>query len=73
MHRSQLVPLSRWAIKKRAYVAKLKAQKAAEEKLVTDLIGVAAKYIQTSDLHDFSNEVRTLLEEHHKRSLSNEC
>lgn len=60
---------------KRAHLAKRKALKFAEIlevsqiALTTELINIAAKYIPTEHIIDFSNEVRTFLDEHHKKEL----
>jgi hypothetical protein len=42
---------------------KLEASNAQQ---VSALIGIAAKYIQTAYIHDFSNEIRAFMDEHHK-------
>jgi hypothetical protein len=56
---------SLWARKKREYILRLKAQIEAEEKFVIDIVGIAAKYIQTEYLYDFTTEVRNKLRERH--------
>jgi putative heme degradation protein len=63
---------SLWSLYKRAKAAERRAQAAAEKleasnaELASALIGIAAKYIQTAYIHDFSNEVRAFMDEHHK-------
>lgn len=69
MYRDRLVPLSRWAQKKREFHEKLKKRDAAEEELVVALIGIAAQYIQTSDLIDFSTEVRSFLDNRTRKDI----
>jgi hypothetical protein len=43
-----------------------KKLEASNAQQVSALIGIAAKYIQTAYIHDFSNEVRAFMDEHHK-------
>jgi hypothetical protein len=58
-----------WARTKRKRVAEIKARKAAENKLVLDVIGIAAQYIETKYLIEFTNEVRARLDEHDNKEL----
>jgi hypothetical protein len=56
---------SRWSMYKRK-AAKLRAQNKAELRLTVSLISIAAHYIPTDKLLDFSNEVRAFLDERQK-------
>lgn len=56
-----------WSRKKRERVKEIKAENAlrtSNEVRITEVINIAAKYIKTSDMIEFSREVQEFLNEH---------